>query len=278
MRWPKASLLLILASPVWAVEGYVIGGGIEGDSADGLTGGLFADVGLTDKTRIFGSIGKSTVPLPFGLDLDTSYGDLGLDYWFDPVGIRAEVAYWGDSDIFDSIDGRAALYWRNDKVSLTGRLEYREFEFDIFRADLLAGRDIRFHANGAGLSASYRVNDTVSVNFSGINYDYNVDLRRAGNRDIVDFLSVSRLSLINSLIDYRAGIGIGFDKGLKRWDVDYKTWRGAVDGSITHSATLNLLTPLGDRGDIQFGVGVDDSDTYGSITFFSVSVYFYGAN
>jgi hypothetical protein len=278
MRWLKAFPLLLLVSPAWAVDDYVIGGGVEGDSADGLTGALFADVGFTSKTRIYGSIGQSNVPLPFGIDLNTSYGDLGFDYWFDPVGIRFEAAYWGDSDIFDSVDGRAALYWRNDKLTLTGNLEYRDFEFDIFRADLMLGRDVRFHAKGAGLAAVFRVNDTISLNFSGINYDYNVNLGRAGNRDITDFLSASRLSLINSLVDYRVGAGIGMDRGLRRWDINYRTWKGAVDGSITHSATLNLLTPLGKNSDVQFGLGVDDSDAYGSITFFSVHLFFYGTH
>jgi hypothetical protein len=278
MRWSKTCLLLLLVSPAWAIDGYVVGGGIGGDSADGLTAGLFADLGVTANTRILGSIGKSQVPLPFGIDLKTSYGDLGLDYWFDPVGVRVEVAYWGDNDIFDSKDGRAAIYWRNDKITLTGKLEYRDFEFDIFRADLLTNRDVRFHANGAGLSARFEISEAVSINFNGIDYRYNVDLSRAGNRDITNFLSVSRLSLINSLVDYRAGAGIGFDRGLSRWDIDYATWKGAVDGNITHSVTVNFLTPLGERSDIQIGLGVDDSDTYGSITFFSLNVFFYGAN
>ena len=221
-------------------------------------------------------MGKSSVELPRGIDLETSYGDIGLDYWFDPVGIRMEVAYWGDNDFLDSIDLRGGLYWRNDKVTVSGNLEYRDFEFDISENDVVPGRNVRFHAKGAGLSARFQLNDALSLNVMGIDYRYNVNLNRGGNRDIRDFISASRLSLINSLISYRAGAGLGLDIGEQRWDLDYRTWKAEVDGSITHSATLNLTTPIGQRGDVQFGLGVDHSDTYGSITFFTVQLFFYG--
>ena len=116
--------MVLLASPVWAIEDYVIGGGVEADSSDGLSGAIFADVGLTEKTHLYGSFGKINIPLPRDIDLNTYYGDVGLDHWFKPVGVRAEVAYWGDNDIFDSIDFRGAVYWRNDKVSLSGVLDF----------------------------------------------------------------------------------------------------------------------------------------------------------
>ncbi|MCH8248110.1 MAG: hypothetical protein IH913_00745 [Proteobacteria bacterium] len=44
----------------------------------------------------------------------------------------------------------------------------------------------------------------------------------------------------------------------------------------TDSTTLRFLTPMGKKSDIEFGLGVDDSDTYGSVTLFSLFVYFYG--
>ena len=272
MYWFKASLLLLFAVPAWAIENYVIGGGIDADSADGLAGAVFADLGVTEKTRLYGSFGKSNVPLPRDIELNTSYGDIGIDHWFDSVGVSTEIAYWGDSEIFDSVDWRGSLYWRGDTVTVSANLEYRDFEFDIFRADFVTGRDIRFHAKGAGLSAIFRLNDTVSLNLSGIDYNYSAELRLDANRDIVDFLSLSRLSLINSLVEYRVGVGLGLDVGKRRWDLEYATWKGAVDGGTTHSVTVSILTPLSKNSDIQFGLGVDDSDTYDSITFFSIHV------
>lgn len=278
MRWCSLPLLILLTSPAWSLEDFILGGGVEADSADGLAAAVFADLGLTEKTRFSTTIGKSSVELPRGVDLNTAYGDIGLDHWFDPIGIRSEVAYWGDNDILDSLDWRGAIYWRNDTVSVSTNLEYRDFEFDFFRGDVLPGRNIRFHAKGAGLSARVQLNDSLSLNVMGIDYRYNVDLHIGANRDILDFMSVSRLSLINSLISYRAGAGFGLDIAEQRWDLDYRTWKGEVDGSITHSVTLHFMTPVGQRGDIQFGLGVDDSDTYGSVTFFNVQYFYYGGS
>jgi hypothetical protein len=276
MCWFRTLLLVLIVGPVWAIEDYIIGGGLEADSIDGLSGAVLFDVGLTEKTRFSMSFGKSQLPLPRGFDLETSYGDIGVDYLFDPFGVRFEIAYWGDNDFFDSVDGRGAVYWRGDKLFVSGDLEYRDFEFDVFRNDVLPGQDVRFHAKGLGLSASYRVNATFSLNARGIAYNYNVDLRAADNRRIARLLSFSRLSLINSLVDYRIGAGIAVDVNQRRWDFSYQTWRGAVGGDQTHSATIHFTTPIGKISDVQFGLGVDDSELYGSVTFFSVFLFFYG--
>jgi hypothetical protein len=276
MSWFRAAILLCFASPRWAAEGYVVSLGVEADTEDSTAASLSGEIGLTEKTWLSAAVAKTSVDLPRGTGIDTLYADVGIDHWFDPVGIRAAVAYWGDSDILDSNDYRGSLYWRNDKVSLSGDFEYRDFSFDIFRGDLLPGQDIEFHANGAGLSARFQLSDSVDLSFSAIDYNYNVNLSLAPNRPIVDFLSVSRLSLINSLIDYRARMGLGVDVGERRWSLDLAAWKGVVDGRKTRSATLRFLTPLGDRSDIDFGLGIDDSDGYGSVTVFSFDLYFYG--
>jgi hypothetical protein len=57
---------------------------------------------------------------------------------------------------------------------------------------------------------------------------------------------------------------------------DVAQWEGAVAGARTNSYSLRFMTPIGDRSDIEFGIGYDDSDTYGEVTVFSVYLYFYG--
>ena len=276
MYWFRASLLLLIASPVWAAEGYIIGIGAEVDNADASAGSLSGELAITENTWLSAALAKNTVDLPRGISLDTVYGDLGVDHWFDPVGIRATVAYWGDSDVLDSVDYRGSLYWRNDKVSLSGEYEYRDFSFDVFRDTLLPGQDFKFSADGLGLSARFELSESVDLSLSGINYSYDVDLRLDANRPILDYLSVSRLSLINSLIDYRARVGLGVDAGDQRWSLDVATWKGEVDGRKTNSVTLRFLTPLGKKGDVEFGLGVDKSRDFETVTLFSVFFYFYG--
>lgn len=276
MYWCKALLLSLLAGNALAAEGWIVGFGGEGDSADSLAGTVIAEVGVAKSTWLSGSIGGNQVDLPSGRSLDTRYGNLGIDHWFEPVGVRLGIAYWGDSDILDSRDGYGSLYWRSERVMLAGDFEYRDFRFTIPAAGNFQGREFEFDANGIGLTARFDLTDTLSLSLSGIDYDYSVNLRVDDDRGILDLLSVSRLSLINSLVDYRASATVGLDVGERRLQFEAGAWRGAVDGSTTSSATLRFLTPLGRGSDIELGVGVDDSERYGSVTFFSVFLYFYG--
>jgi len=276
MSWFRYLILLLLSGNSWAAGEFVVAAGLEGDSADGLAAALFGDVAIGDETWLSGGIARSVVDLAVREDLETWYADVGIDHFFDPAGARIGIAYWGDNKILDSVDARASLYFRGDKGSLSLDYEFRDFELDLPDFDIFPQRKIAFDANGFGLGARLDLTDTVDVSLKGIAYDYSVNLRRDPNSDIVSIISVSRLSLINSLVDYRANIGLGFDFGLKRLEFDVAQWEGAVAGARTNSYSVRFLTPIGDRNDVEFGLGYDDSDTYGEVTVFSVYLYFYG--
>lgn len=276
MHWFRASLLIFLANPAWAAEGYIVGIGVEVDNADASAGSLSGELAITENTWLSAALAKNAVDLPRGISLDTVYGDIGIDHWFDPIGVRVTVSYWGDSDVLDSVDYRGSLYWRNDKITLSGIYENRDFTFDVFRDNLAPGQDAKFGADGLGLSARFELSESVDLSFSGIDYNYDVNLRLDANRPILDYVSVSRLSLINSLIDYRARVGLGVDVGDQRWSFDIATWKGEVDSRKTNSATLRFLTPMGKAGDVEFGLGVDKSRDFETVTLFSVFFYFYG--
>lgn len=276
MSWSRALALIFFAAPAWGVEGYVIGAGVEADNEDGSAVTLSTDLGIAKETWLSAAIASSRIDLPSGTSVETLYADIGIDHWFQPLGVRAGVAYWGDSDVLNSIDYRGSLYWRNARASLAGTYEFRDFTFELFRGDAVPGRSVEFHANGVGLSSRFELSPAVDLTVSGMKYDYNVNLGLAANRPIVDFLSVTRLSVLNSLIDYRARAAVGVDVGDRRWTLDYATWKGEVDGRVTESLTLRFLTPMGQKSDIEFGLGVDHSDDFGSVTLFSVFLYFYG--
>lgn len=284
MSWcktlPIQSLLplLLVASSAFGSEGYILGGGLEGDSADGLGASIIGEFGLTEKTWISGAIARNTLDLPFREDLETWYGDLGIDHWFKPFGIRAGVAYWGDKDSLESTDWRASVYWRANKFSVAGDYESRDFSFDRSSVDLFPARRGGFDAEGIGLTARFELTDSVSLGLSGMDYDYDVNLRLDNNRGLLELLSFSRLSLINSLVDYRASATLGLKTGPRNWQFDVGTWKGEVDGGTTRSATIRFLNPLGDNADVEFSLGLDDSELYGSVTFFSVFLYFYGGS
>ena len=276
MCWRSLLLIAFATGNAVAAEDYILGAGGHGDSADGLAGSVIAEIALNEQTWLSGSIGANTVELPRGQSLDTVYGDLGIDRWFDPFGVRVGGAYWGDSNILDSRDLRASVYWRAEHVTLAGDYEYRDFRFTVPAAGQFPGRTFDFDANGVGLTTRFELSDTVSLSLSGMSYDYSVNLRLDDNRGILDLLSISRLSLINSLVDHSAFALLGLDRADNRWQLEVGAWKGAVDGNRTRSATVHFMTPIGKRSDIEFGLGIDDSEAYGRVMFFSVFLYFYG--
>lgn len=253
-----------------------MGAGLEGDSQDGLSISLIGEFGVAKETWISAAIARNSTESAFQQDLDTWFADLGIDHWWKPIGIRAGIAYWGDNDSLDSTDLRASAYWRNDSFYLAGDYEYRDFSIQFPATDQFASRKAGFSADGIGLSARIEITDSVSFGLSGMDYDYDVNLKLDSNRPLLQLLSFSRLSLINSLVDYRAAATLGLDAGKRHWQLDVGTWKGEVDGSSTRTATIRFLNPLGDKSDIEFALGVDDSELYGNVTFFSVFVFFYG--
>ena len=276
MSWYRHLPVLLACGNCWAAGEYVIGGGVEADSGDGVAGSVFADKALGDATWLSAGIARSSVDLNLGDSLRTWYVDAGLDHFFGPAGVRLGAAYWGDNRLLDSIDLLASAYLRASRVYLGVDYEYRDFELQLPANDFFSSREVGFDAHGIGLTGRVGVGSRVHVYASGIAYDYSVDLSRAGQRDIADFLTASRLSLINSLVDYRAGIGLGIDLGLHHLTVDAARWKGAVAGSITDSYSLRWMAPLGVASDIEFGVGYDDSETYGEVLIFSLFLFFYG--
>ncbi len=269
-------VLLLLSANGWAAGEYVVAGGLQADSADGLAVALLGDLAVGEETWLSAGLARSSVELPIRDELETWYGDVGLDHFFDPAGVRFGLAYWGDDSVLDSTDARASLYFRGASGSLSFDYEFRDLELELPETGFTRRRQVNFDANGYGFGARLDLSEDVDVRFRGMSYDYSVDLRLDPNRDIVNLFSVTRLSLLNSLVDYRASASLGIDFGLKRLEFELAQWEGAVAGSRTNSYSVRFLAPIGKRNDIEFGLGYDDSENYGEVTVFSVYLYFYG--
>jgi len=276
MYWRSGIACLLFASHALAAEDYIVGFGLEGDSADGLGAAIIGDLAVGKNTWLTGAVARSVVDVPDRRSVESWYGDLEIDHLFDPVGVSFGVSYWGDTDTLDSRDWRGSVYWRGDKFMLSGEYEYRDFRFELPATDFFPGRVFRFDANGIGLTARIDLTEKVSLGLQGKDYNYGANLRLDRNRGLLDLFAFSRLSLINSLVDYRVGASLGVDTGKRYWRLEAASWKSEADDGTTRSATLRLTTPMGDRGDIEFGLGVDNSDLYGSVTFLSVFLYFYG--
>ncbi len=279
MSSTKYYALLLLAGNALADSGdFAAGFGLESDSDDGISTILLGGVGLGENTWLSGGLAKSSVDLATGDDLESDFADIELDHYFDPVGIRVGVAYWRGSDILESQDWRASLYWRNEKVMLAGEYEFRDFDLTTPGTDLSPSRQIMFDASGIGVAARFNLTENTSLSLSGKKYDYSVPFRPIENRDVVDLISASRLSLINSLVDNRVSVSLGIDQGQKRWELQISNSENIVIQTRTKSVTLRFLMPMSERADIEFGIGRDDSDLYGEVTFLSLHVFFYGGS
>jgi len=277
-----AALLLIpfFAPGVLAEKGdYILGGGVSVDDDDGVAAIVVADFGVAEQTWLSTSFGRNSVELPRGQDLETLFGEISIDHYWGPAGVRFGVAYWGDSDILDSTDWLGAIYTRGDKGRISVDVEYRDLKLRLPPIDLFVRREIPFHAAGLGLSGGFRLSERTSLRFAGMNYEYNVEFRAEDSQRFVNLLlSNSRLSLLTNLIDWRASAGIALKVGSSSWQLDVATWRGAIDRSENRSITGSFLTPMTNKSDIEFSLGLDQSDLYGEVLVLSVFVYFYGGN
>lgn len=274
-RCTGLAILILLSGPVLA-DGYVIGVGAEGDSADGRAYSAFGDFSIAKNTWL--SLSAITAETPGILrDNETMLGRASLDYFFDPVGVRLGGGYWGDPDILDSRDVTATFYVRGNGGSLALDYEKRRFEFDL-QSDLLRGRTAKFSADGWGLSTRLALGERVNVFLGGMVYDYSRDLRVQPDIDVLAFVSNSRLSMINNLIDDRFSGGIEVKFGLRSLDLTAGQWQTAVDGSRIDSYSIGFLTPISDRFDAEFRLSLDESESYGRTTAFSFHLYYFGGS
>ncbi len=284
MSWsrPLAALLLtgpFLATSVLADKGdYILGAGISLDDASGRAAIVVGDWSVAEQTWLSASIGRNSVELPNRQDIDTWYGEMSIDHFWAPAGARFGIAYWGDARILDSVDFVAALYTRGEQGTLSVDAEYRDLELELPPIDLFARTNIPFNASGLGLSGRLKLSERTDLRFAGMSYEYNVNLRIEDTDRVASLLSISRLSLLSSLIDWRVSAGIGIDVGLQRWQLDVAKWRGAIDGGDNRSVTIAFLTPMTDRTDIEISLGYDDSDLYGEVAVLSLFLYFYGGD
>jgi len=274
-RWTGWIWFALLSANAQA-EGFVLGFGVEGDTADGRAVSAFGDFGVGDSTWISAA---GTMAETDGIirDNKTVLASLGLDHSFGPVGFRVGGGYWGNADILDSRDIQAAIYTRGEAGSLSLDYERRNFEFDL-QSDLLAGRTAKFSAAGWGLTSRLALGEHASFFAGGMAYDYSRNLRIQPDIDVLAFISRSRLAMINSLIDHRLSAGLEFNFGLRSLDITAGQWQTAIDGSRIDSYSLGFLTPIGDRIDGEFRVSFDQSDVYGNTTALSFYFYYFGGS
>jgi hypothetical protein len=268
-------LAILLNGNAFGGNGYVIGLGAEGDSSDSRAFSAFGDFGLTEKTWLSATVARARAEGAF-TQLQTLYGELGLDHFFGPVGVRIGAAYWGDDDILDSVDVRGSFYLRSDAITLTADYERRNFDFLFNLEPLPERRQVEFEADGYGLNFRANAGERVDIFIRGMRYDYSVDLPRLQNISDLNFLASSRLSLANSLLDHRLDAGIEVNFGLNLLSLEVGRRQTAIDSRRVDSYSIGFLFPASDASDIELRVGHDHSDEFGGTSVLSLFWFFYG--
>jgi hypothetical protein len=270
-------LLCVFCGGSAGAEGFILGLGAAADTEDGIAISAFGDFGIGENTWLSGTIGSTETEALTG-GFSTTFYDVGIDHYFNPVGIRLSGAYWGDPDLLDSDDVRASFYYRDEIASFSADYERRNFDF-IFGSILLdERRKAEFHADGWGMTNRIGIGDNFAIRLSGMHYEFSRNIRVQRDIDVLRFLSASRLSLMNSLIDYRINAGVEYRFGLRSVDLSVGTWKTAVDQSKVDSYTVGFLTPMTDRTDIEFRLSFDDSETFGNTTALTVYLYYFGGS
>jgi hypothetical protein len=120
--------------------------------------------------------------------------------------------------------------------------------------------------------------DRLVFRLSGMFYEYSRDIRIQPDIDALRFLSASRLSLINSLLDYRLNAGVEYRFGLRSVNFSVGRWKTAVDQGKVDSFGVGFLTPMSNRTDIEFRLSFDDSENFGNTTALTVYLYYFGGS
>jgi hypothetical protein len=257
-------------------DGFVLGAGVEGDSAEGRALAAFGEFGVGERTWLSASAFTAETT---GIieDNETRLFAAGVDHFFDPVGIRLGGGYWGNPDILNSRDVSAAIYLRGAPGSLALEYERRAFQFNL-QSELLRGRTVEFSADGWGASGRLPIGERVSLYAAGMAYEYSRNLRIQQDIDVLAFISRSRLSMINNLIDHRVNAGVEFRFGLQSFDVSIGRWQAAIDGTDVNSVSVGFLTPIADRLDAEFRFSLDQSEVFGDTQALSVYLYYFGGS
>lgn len=279
MPWPRrvSTRAAVLAAALCCANAdanpLVVGLGVEADDADSRSYSVFADLGLAEDTWLSAAAAVTSTDRDV-LDVSTKFAEVGLDHHFKPFGVRVSGGYWGDEDLLESNDFRAAGYLRGERGSIAFDYQRRSFDLTIGGL-LLDARRISFDADGYGLSASLPIGERVRLYASGMDYEYSRNIRLQPNVDTLRLFSLSRLSIVNSLVDFRASAGLELAFGRRSLDLRVARWRTEVDRGEITSFGAGFLTPVSGAADVEIRLAYDDSENFGGATVLSFFLYLY---
>lgn len=256
---------------------YVLGAGVSADNGDGRSIALLGEFAFNSRASLFASFATTDADAT-PEDVTTRDWSVGGRYDFGPVGFEFSGGQSGDPDDFDSEDQMLGLFHNGEHWRLSARYLRRDIDLIVrpfLRRDAVAV-SVPLEADGWRVAARYRSDSRFSWGASYRRYDYDRNLSPLSGQFIVLRLSPTTLTLASALIDDAASVDVEFPLGNGR-ALGFNYARDTLAGGLgdVDSVGANLLLPVGQRGDLDIGVGVsrgdglvgDDSTAFLSLTY-----------
>lgn len=244
------------------------------DGGEGVRLGI--DYGVAEKTWVT-AIGTYTHLSDELSDITTRSLGAGIEHSFGRFGVSGNVAYWGDPDEVDSTSFRSSLFYKGGpwRVALSGERREVDVTFRFTNADdIRVQRTEQLQVDALGGSVSYS-GEPWSVRLGHAGYEYSRDPRALNFLFRFSVLSASGLTLANSFLEYRSWAGLEYAFGDRGVFLELSADKGAVDELRTNTFMLGYYMPIAERWDMEFQLGVADTEVLGGAVFGGVTFFLF---
>lgn len=271
--------LCFLVTTEWvsAENHYLLGAGLSVDDDHGLGVSAMLDYGLSDQTSasmLFTYTKASAIPET----ISTRSWNLGLNHDFGLLGVDLSVGQWGDRDHFSSDDYSAGVYFRRGRWYASASLLSREIDLTLRAtiSDRVLERSLQTSANGYGAALRYTAEQGNSYFLSGRFYNYDADVTRLNEFEVLRRLSPTAVTLSGALLDSALSAGVEWPIAERFLNVTVSRDATATDELNVDSIVVGLLNPLGSAMDMEISVGYSDIEKSGGSAFVGLLFFYYG--
>lgn len=270
-----------MCAPANATD-WVLGGGLGFDEQDGRALSGLVDVGVTDSTWVGLSLGRTEVD-SFGDTIESRSANLSVTQRFGNFGVRASAGVWGDPDALESTDLGLGVFYSGPSWYFGVDAERRDLEltFTFLPDNPNVGpvnREANATADGIGARIRYQTENRTRFTLAGRTYDYDRDLNRLTALEFIRRLTPTTLLLSDSLRDSSVSLSLEQEFGEHIVGLELSRDELGVGEVDIDGVALNWLLPAGQRSDLEFIVGVSDSDDTESAWYLQAFYYFYLSN
>ena len=252
----------------------LVGADVDDEGALGFQAA--ASYGLKERTWLSGSLGTTQSPdEQTGLNIFSA--SIDIDHQFSSgFGLGAEVDYWGDSDALSRVGYGAKIYYSGGDWRLGLAAGRRDYDVTIDLPLLRQTREVGFDSDSIAVFYRYS-GESWGFSARGTSFDYSIDTRRLDTPFAVERLGLSALTLSDSLLDQSVSLAVEKKlKGSRLIEFSYSVNESAVDGSDADILGLAIITPVGDRTDLEINFGSAKTDGADNSLFAGVMVTIYG--